>query len=73
MLLALSHCVMHFRFLRHVNEICKICVFICLHKFDIIKLTSFSNKKLLEVTWLLVLLENIFHTVFLSILCVNVV
>ena len=49
LLLALSHRVVLFRCLQHMNEIYKICVSICLHKSDVIKLTSFSAKKLLGV------------------------
>ena len=34
----------------HTNEIYKICILICFHKPDVIKLTLFSTKNLLEVT-----------------------
>ena len=63
MLLALSHRVVLFRCLR-MNDIYKICVLIYFHKPDVIKLTLFSTKNLLENTSItLVYLENIFHTV----------
>ena len=64
MLLALSHRVVLFTCLQHMNDIYKICVLICFHKPDVIKLTLFSTKNLLENTSItLVYLENIFHTV----------
>ena len=65
-----------FRCLQHMNEIYKICVLICFHKSDVINLTLFSTKNLLEVTsvtLVLTYLENIFHTVLLSIYSANVV
>ena len=36
--------------LQHMNKTYKICVLIGFHKSDIIKLTLFSTKKLLELT-----------------------
>ena len=50
MLLELSHRVVLFRCLQHMNKIYKICVLKCFHKSDVIKLTLFSTKNLLEVT-----------------------
>ena len=51
----------------------KVCVLICL-KSEVIQLTSFSTNNLLEVTSVTLVttyLENIFHTVLLSIYCMN--
>ena len=64
MLLAYFYRAVLFRCLQHMNEIYKICVLICLHKFDVIKLTLFSAKNLLEVTRV---------TILLSMYCLNVV
>ena len=40
--------VVLFRCLQYMNEIYKNYILICLHKSDVIKLTSFSAKNLLE-------------------------
>ena len=50
MSLALSHRVVLFRCLQHMNEVFTICVLMCLHKSDVIRLTSISTKSLLGVT-----------------------
>ena len=76
MLLALSHRVVPFRCLQYMNEIYKIFVLIYFYKSDVIKLTSFSTKNLLEVisvTLLQIYLENIFYTFLLSIYSADVV
>ena len=50
MLLALSLRVVLLRCLQHINEIYKICILIYFHKPDVIKLTLFSTKNLLDVS-----------------------
>ena len=50
MSLALSHRVVLLRCLQHMNEVFTICVLMCLHKSDVIRLTSISTKSLLGVT-----------------------
>ena len=50
MSLALSHRVVLFRCLQHMNEAFTICVLMCLHKSDVIRLMSISTKSLLGVT-----------------------
>ena len=75
MLLVLSHHVLLYRCLQHINETYKICDIICFHKSDIIKLMLFLTKNLLEVTSVTLVrtyLENIFHTLLLSIYSANV-